>query len=192
MSKIGQVGVMNIGPVSVQFGLSDRSSYHNKTGDHSLLVNLTGVTRTCQWYFHNRLHNESILYGVWTHIAISVQKAKEEVSAYFNGLFTHGSKGNCVLKDKIKSEAELGGSLPIVCYDEIVFWHKFLAEGDARRLYNAIAYSGMEVYSISRPFSYSGKSLDRALFLYIFIRKVRSSGVRASIAIVDIRKFYKM
>ena len=36
------------------------------------------------------------------------------------------------------------------------------------------------------------KSLDRALFLYIFIHKIRSSGVRASIAIVHIRKFYKM
>ena len=35
------------------------------------------------------------------------------------------------------------------------------------------------------------KSLDRALLLYIFIREVRSSGVRASITIVHIRKFYK-
>ena len=39
----------------------------------------------------------------------------------------------------------------------------------------------------SRPFSYSTKkSLDRALFLYIFIREVRSSGVRASITFVHI------
>ena len=36
------------------------------------------------------------------------------------------------------------------------------------------------------------KSLDRALFLYIFIHEIRSSGVRASITIVLIRKFYKM
>ena len=36
------------------------------------------------------------------------------------------------------------------------------------------------------------KSLDRALFLYIPIREVRSSGVRASIIIVHIQKFYKM
>ena len=36
------------------------------------------------------------------------------------------------------------------------------------------------------------KSLDRALFLYNFIRKVRSSGVRASITIVHIRKFLRM
>ena len=36
------------------------------------------------------------------------------------------------------------------------------------------------------------KSLDRAIFLYNFIREVRSSGVRASIAIVHIRKFYRM
>ena len=36
------------------------------------------------------------------------------------------------------------------------------------------------------------KSLDRALFLYNFIREVRLSGVRASIAIVHIRKFYKI
>ena len=35
------------------------------------------------------------------------------------------------------------------------------------------------------------KSLDRALFLYIFIHDVRLSGVRASITIVHIRKFYK-
>ena len=36
------------------------------------------------------------------------------------------------------------------------------------------------------------KSLDRALFLYIFIHEIRSSGVRASTTIVHIRKFYKM
>ena len=36
------------------------------------------------------------------------------------------------------------------------------------------------------------KSLDRAMFLYNFIHEVRLSGVRASIAIVHIRKFYKM
>ena len=36
------------------------------------------------------------------------------------------------------------------------------------------------------------KSLDRAIFLYIFIHEVRLSGVRASITIVHIRKFYKM
>ena len=36
------------------------------------------------------------------------------------------------------------------------------------------------------------KSLDRALFLYNFIREVRSSGVRGSITIVHIRKFYKL
>ena len=35
------------------------------------------------------------------------------------------------------------------------------------------------------------KSLDRAIFLYNFIREVRLSGVRASITIVHIRKFYK-
>ena len=36
------------------------------------------------------------------------------------------------------------------------------------------------------------KRLDRALFLYIFIRDVRSSSVIASISIVQIRKFDKM
>ena len=36
------------------------------------------------------------------------------------------------------------------------------------------------------------KSLDRALFLYIFIHEVRSSGVKASITIMHIRKFYKL
>ena len=36
------------------------------------------------------------------------------------------------------------------------------------------------------------KSLDRAIFLYNFIREVRLSGVRASIAIVHIRKFYRI
>ena len=36
------------------------------------------------------------------------------------------------------------------------------------------------------------KSLDRALFLYIFIHEVRLSGIRASISIVHIRKFYKI
>ena len=36
------------------------------------------------------------------------------------------------------------------------------------------------------------KSLDRAIFLYNFIHEIRSSGVRAWIAIVHIRKFYKL
>ena len=36
------------------------------------------------------------------------------------------------------------------------------------------------------------KSLDQATFLYIFIREVRLNGVRASIAIVHIRKIYKI
>ena len=36
------------------------------------------------------------------------------------------------------------------------------------------------------------KSLDRALFLIIFIQEARSSGVRASITIVHIRKFYRI
>ena len=36
------------------------------------------------------------------------------------------------------------------------------------------------------------KSLDRELFLYIFMQEVRSSGVRASITIAYIRKFYRM
>ena len=48
------------------------------------------------------------------------------------------------------------------------------------------------LHFLYRPFSYSAKSLDRALFLYIFIHEIRSSGVRASITIVHIRKFYKM
>ena len=36
------------------------------------------------------------------------------------------------------------------------------------------------------------KSLDRALFLYISIHENRSIGVRASITIAHIQKFYKM
>ena len=36
------------------------------------------------------------------------------------------------------------------------------------------------------------KSLDRAIFLYNFIHEARLSAVRASIAIVHIRKFYKL
>ena len=36
------------------------------------------------------------------------------------------------------------------------------------------------------------KSLDRAIFLYNFIHEIRQSGVRASIAIVLIRKSYKL
>ena len=46
--------------------------------------------------------------------------------------------------------------------------------------------------SYNRPLAILQKSLDRALFLHIFIHEIRSSGVRASITIVHIRKFYKM
>ena len=42
------------------------------------------------------------------------------------------------------------------------------------------------------PLAILQKSLDRALFSYIFIHEVRLSGVMASIAIVHIRKFYKI
>ena len=44
----------------------------------------------------------------------------------------------------------------------------------------------------NRPLAILQKSLDRALFLYIFTHEVRLSGVRASITILHIRKFYKM
>ena len=36
------------------------------------------------------------------------------------------------------------------------------------------------------------KRLDQALFLYIFIHEIRSSGVRASISVVQIQKFDTM
>ena len=36
------------------------------------------------------------------------------------------------------------------------------------------------------------KSLDRALFLYNFVREIQLSGVRASITIMHIRKFFKL
>ena len=36
------------------------------------------------------------------------------------------------------------------------------------------------------------KSLDRASFLYNFIREARSSGVRGSITIIHIRKFFNL
>ena len=36
------------------------------------------------------------------------------------------------------------------------------------------------------------RSLDRAFFSYIFMGEVRLSGVRTSITIVHIRKFFKM
>ena len=36
------------------------------------------------------------------------------------------------------------------------------------------------------------KSLDRAIFLYIFIHEIRLSGVRASISIVRIQEFYQV
>ena len=36
------------------------------------------------------------------------------------------------------------------------------------------------------------KSLDQSLFLYNFIREVRSSGVKGSITVMHIRKFFKL
>ena len=55
-----------------------------------------------------------------------------------------------------------------------------------RRLLNAPVAAAIDLLAILK------KSLDRAIFLYNFIREVRLSGVRASIAIVHIRKFYKL
>ena len=43
----------------------------------------------------------------------------------------------------------------------------------------------------NRPFSYSTKEPGSKVIFIHFIREVRESGVRASITIVDIRKFYK-
>ena len=45
----------------------------------------------------------------------------------------------------------------------------------------------------NRPFTYSAKEPGSSvIFLYIFIHEIRSSGVRASLAIVHIQTFYKM
>ena len=49
-----------------------------------------------------------------------------------------------------------------------------------------------DVNNLNRPLAIVQKSLDRTLFLYIFIHKVRSNDVRASIAIALIRKFCKI
>ena len=45
-------------------------------------------------------------------------------------------------------------------------------------------YKGIDLLAILQ------KSLDRAIFLYSVIHEARLSGVRASIAIVHIRKFF--
>ena len=52
-------------------------------------------------------------------------------------------------------------------------------------------YNFMKSYYAIDLLAIQQKSLDRALFLYIFIHEIRSSGVRASITIVHIRKFYQ-
>ena len=52
--------------------------------------------------------------------------------------------------------------------------------------FNGNCYHQIDLLAIQQT------SLDRALFLYIFIHEIRPSGVRASITIVHIRKFYKM
>ena len=44
----------------------------------------------------------------------------------------------------------------------------------------------------NRPFRTSTKSLDRALSLYIIIREVGSSNIRASITIAHVCEFFKM
>ena len=46
--------------------------------------------------------------------------------------------------------------------------------------------SGIDLLAILR------NSMDRALFLYNFLREVQLSGARASISVVYIRKFYKI
>ena len=61
------------------------------------------------------------------------------------------------------------------------------------RFWSSIAYLPLKFrFDTIDLFAIHEKSLDRALFLYIFIHEVRLSGVRASIIIVYIRKFYKM
>ena len=47
-------------------------------------------------------------------------------------------------------------------------------------------------FIVSRLSSYSTRGLDRAMFLYIFIRKTRLKSVRDSITFVHIQKFYKI
>ena len=47
-------------------------------------------------------------------------------------------------------------------------------------------------YPVIDSLSFLQKSLDRALFLYNLIHEVRSSGVRGSITIMHIRKFFKL
>ena len=45
---------------------------------------------------------------------------------------------------------------------------------------------------LNRPFSYSAKEPGSSVVLYTFIHEIRSSGVRASITVVHVRKFYQM
>ena len=55
-----------------------------------------------------------------------------------------------------------------------------------------LATSVLFVSLCNRPFSYSAKEPGSSVIFIHFIHEIRSSGVRASITIVYIRKFYKM
>ena len=51
---------------------------------------------------------------------------------------------------------------------------------------------GFKKFSFTDLLAILQKSLDRALSLYNSIREVRSSGVKGSITIMHVRKFFKM
>ena len=69
--------------------------------------------------------------------------------------------------------------------DDLKYGHKTLPHG---QVIDAIFHS----LAVIDLLAIQLKSLDRASFLYIFIHEIRLSGVRASITIVPIRKFYEM
>ena len=62
---------------------------------------------------------------------------------------------------------------------------------DSEMGFDILNFMIFNIFFSNRPLVIDQKSLDRALLLYIFIHEIRSSGVRASITIVRIRKFYK-
>ena len=55
-----------------------------------------------------------------------------------------------------------------------------------------MATTGRATFALIRPFSYSRKKPGSSVIFIYFMQDVRSSAVRPSIAIVRIRKFFKL
>ncbi len=127
------IHLISIGRLQVQFNY-----YLESTSSTSsfLAIFLSSSTELCEW----QVSCANEMMGVWTNLVISIVERKPSV--FLNGQFKRAFNKSCSPMPVNQKDLLLGGSVPYVCFDELVFWDHSLATSDAKRLFNATSYSG--------------------------------------------------